>query len=235
MFSASTWIKFENEERIWCWWSVWWTIMTCANFFCTSARSGEGTFFESLSWMFSLVRKIISEWWWIMLYSLYTFSVLRHFVETLINFGRRMIRSDDTGKCQTYENCVGWLTEWEKYMVWLLFVPFTIQFFVQRKCCRRGGACQREKFFWIQQCIQGDIRFCIKHKTARASGIDKIVFLILANSPGDLGLEAGLLGLGWSKLWVELLLQALRPSHLLLRTCQLTLHILDWTLCEKNV
>ena len=75
------------------------------------------------------------------------------------------------------------------------------------------------------------IRLCIKHitedgKKHQTFEILKLNLVQFGGSPGNLSLEAALLGLGWSKLGVELLLQTESPPHLLLRTCQLALHIL---------
>ena len=75
------------------------------------------------------------------------------------------------------------------------------------------------------------IRLCIKHitedgKKHQTFEILKLNLVQFGGSPGNLSLEAALLGLGWSKLGVELLPQTESPPHLLLRTCQLALHIL---------
>ena len=75
------------------------------------------------------------------------------------------------------------------------------------------------------------IRLCIKHitedgKKHQMFEILKLNLVQFGGSPGNLSLEAALLGLGWSKLGVELLPQTESPPHLLLRTCQLALHIL---------
>ena len=75
------------------------------------------------------------------------------------------------------------------------------------------------------------IRLCIKHitedgKKHQTFEILKLNLVQFGGSPGNLCLEAALLGLGWSKLGVELLPQTESSSHLLLGTCQLALHIL---------